>query len=114
MNAKDNCLQIRYFSDDQVKKIHANAIDILQSHGFMVEHKDTLKMLADSGAQVDFEKQVVKVKPDLVQKCMASTVSRFTLGAREPARDKVVETGMQPPVFRNGGGVDNIIDIDTG
>ncbi|MHC4531444.1 MAG: trimethylamine methyltransferase family protein [Planctomycetota bacterium] len=114
MNAKDNCLRIRYFSDDQVKKIHANAIDILQSHGFMVEHKDSLKMLADSGAQVDFEKQVVKVKPDLVEKCMASTASSFTLGARDPARDAVVQADMSCPVFRNGGGVDKIIDINTG
>ena len=64
MNAKNNGLQIRYFSDDQVKKIHANAIEILQSHGFMVEHKGALEMLADSGAQVDFEKQVVRGFPD--------------------------------------------------
>lgn len=114
MNAKDNSLRIRYFSDDQVKKIHANAIDILQTHGFMVEHKETLKMLADSGAQVNFEKQIVKVKPDLVEKCMASTASSLTLGARDPANDAVVQADMHCPVFRNGGGVDKIIDINTG
>jgi trimethylamine:corrinoid methyltransferase-like protein len=62
MNAKNNGLRIRYFSDDQVKKIHANALDILDTHGFVVEHRGALEMLADSGARVDFEKQVVKVK----------------------------------------------------
>ena len=114
MNNKNNGLQIRYFSDDQVKKIHANAIDILQSHGFMVEHKDTLKMLADNGAEVNFEKSIVKVKSDLVEKCMGTTLSNFVLGAGDPAKDAVLQTDMQCPVFRNGGGVDNIIDIDTG
>ena len=114
MNAKNNGLRIRYFSDDQVKKIHANAIEILQSHGFMVEHKGALEMLADNGAEVDFEKSIVKVKSDLVEKCMASTVSSFVLGARDPSKDAVVQADMQFPVFRNGGGVDNIIDIDTG
>lgn len=114
MNAKNNGMRIRYFSDEQVKKIHANAIDILASHGFMVEHRGVLEMLRDSGAEVDFEKQVVKVKSELVEKCMRSTLSRFVLGAREPSRDVIVETDMEFPVFRNGGGVDKIIDVETG
>lgn len=113
MNVKNSGLQIRYFSDDQVGKIHANAVELLESHGFMVEHHGALEMLRDSGAEVDFEKQVVKVKPDMVEKCMNSTVSRFLLGARDPSKDVVVETHLQFPVCRNGGGVDKIIDVDT-
>ncbi len=114
MNAKNNGLRIRYFTDDQVKKIHANAIELLETHGFMVEHRGALEILADSGAQVDFEKQIVKVKSDLVEKCMSSTVSRIVLGARDPSKDVIMETDMQLPVCRNGGGVDKIIDPDTG
>jgi trimethylamine--corrinoid protein Co-methyltransferase len=114
MNAKNSGLRIRYFSDEQVKNIHANAVELLETHGFMVEHLGALEMLAGSGAQVDFEKQVVKVKPDLVEKCMSSTVSRIALGARDPSRDVIMETDMRLPVCRNGGGVDKIIDADTG
>jgi len=114
MNAKNNGLRIRYFSDDQVTKIHVNAIELLETHGFMVEHRGALEILADSGAQVDFEKQIVKVKSDLVEKCMSSTVSRIVLGARDPSKDVIMETDMQLPVCRNGGGVDKIIDSDTG
>ena len=114
MKAKDKGLRIRYFSDEQVKKIHSNAVELLETHGFMVEHRETLEMLKDSGAQVDFEKQVVKVKADLIEKCMSSTVSRFVLGARDPSKDVIVETDMQFPVFRNGGGVDKLLDLDTG
>lgn len=114
MDAKNSRLRIKYFSGDQVKKIHSNAMDILQSHGFMVEHQGALETLKDSGAEVDFERRVVKVKPDLVEKCMSWTVSRFVLAARDPSKDAVVEPDMQFPVFRNGGGVDKIIDIETG
>ena len=114
MNAKNNGLRIRYFSDDQVAKIHANAIELLETHGFMVEHRGALEMLAESGAKVDFEKQIVKVKSDLIEKCMESTVSRIVLGARDPSKDVIMETYMQFPVCRNGGGVDKIIDADTG
>ena len=114
MNEKNSNLQIRFFSDDQVKTIHANAMDILETHGFMVEHRGALEMLRQSGAQVDFDKQVVKVKSDMVEKCIRATPSQFVLGARDPARDVCVETDMQFPVCRNGGGVDKIIDLDSG
>jgi trimethylamine:corrinoid methyltransferase-like protein len=86
VNSKNDRLRIKYFSEDQVKKIHANAMGILESHGFMVEHRGSLEILRDGGAEVDFEKQVVKVKSDLVEKCMGSTLSRFVLGARDSSR----------------------------
>jgi len=114
MNAKNNNLQIRFFSDEQVKTIHANAMGILETHGFMVEHRGALEMLRQSGAQVDFDKQIVKVKSDMVEKCIHATPSHFVLGARDPARDVHVETNLQFPVRRNGGGVDKIIDLDSG
>ena len=114
MTAGDNKLRIRYFSKDQVARIHTNALDILESMGFMVEHADALEMLKDAGADVDFEKSIVKVKPDLVEKCMTTTLSKFVLGARDPDRNVTVETDPQFPVRRNGGGVDKIIDLETG
>ena len=114
MNSKDLGLRTRYFTDEQVGRIHANAVELLGDMGFMAEHRGALEMLRDSGADVDFDKQVVKVKPDLVEKCMNLTISSFTLGARNPENDVTVECDPQIPVTRNGGGVDKIIDIDTG
>ena len=114
MTAENNKLRIRYFSEDQVKRFHTNALDILESMGFMVEHMGALEMLKDAGAEVDFEKSIVKVKSDLVEKCMSTTLSKFVLGARDPGRNVTVETNPQFPVRRNGGGVDKIIDIETG
>ena len=75
MCAKKDGLQIRYFTDEQVNKIHTNSLELLENHGFVVEHKQVLELLADSDAKVDFKKQVVKVKPDLAQKCMSTTIS---------------------------------------
>ncbi len=59
-------MSLRYFSDDQVDKIHENALEILESHGFRVEHRGALEMLEGHGALVDFESNMVRVKPDLV------------------------------------------------
>ena len=98
MHANTSGLRIRYFSDEQVTKIHANALDLLESPGFMVEHRGSLEILRDFGAEVDFDKQVVKVKPDLVQKCMSATVNQFLLGARDPDKAFTVETAPLFPV----------------
>lgn len=114
MSAQNGELKIRYFSDEQVRKIHANAVDILETMGFEVEHEGALKLLADAGADVNFESRTVKVKPDLIEKAMSTTLSEFTLGARSPDRSVTVQTAPQFPVRRNGGGVDKIIDTETG
>lgn len=111
---RSNCLRLRYLSDDQVKAIHVNAVELVGSHGFLVEHRPALEILRQNGAEVDFETQVVKAGPDLVEKCMRSTVSSFLLGARNSQHDVEVQTHLELPIFRNGGGVDRIIDIDSG
>ena len=66
-------------------------MELLETHGFMVEYHGALEMLEDSGAQLDFEKQVVKVKSNLVEKCMSSTVSRIVLRARDPSKNVIIE-----------------------
>ncbi len=114
MSTEDFSLRMRYLTDDQINKIHSNAVDILGDMGFMVEHREALETLRDRGADVDFDSQVVKVKPDLIEKCMSSTKSSFTLGARNSGKDVFVECDPKVPVVRNGGGVDKIIDIESG
>ncbi|MBN2376504.1 MAG: trimethylamine methyltransferase family protein [Sedimentisphaerales bacterium] len=109
-----NGLRLKYFTDEQIAKIHANGLDILESHGFKCEHQGALEILKDQGAKVDFEKQIVKVKPDLVKKCIRSGISKFTMGARDPEKNVTVEHNPRFPVRRNGGGVDKLIDMETG
>ena len=37
MNAKNSRPRMRYFSNEQVKKIYTNAVELLETHGFMVD-----------------------------------------------------------------------------
>jgi trimethylamine--corrinoid protein Co-methyltransferase len=114
MTSGNEGLRIRYFSDEQVRRIHENALDLLETHGFKVEHQSVLEMIRDAGGEVDFEKQIARVKPDTVTECIEAGPSHFVLGARDPERSVKVETCPRFPVIRNGGGVDNIVDMETG
>ncbi|MBM3312032.1 MAG: hypothetical protein FJY80_11045, partial [Candidatus Aminicenantes bacterium] len=107
-------LRVSYFSSEQVRKIHANALGLLERHGFQVHHRGALEILADKGAAVDFETRRVRVKPDFVEACMAAAPKEFVLGARDPRRDLPVRSNPPLPITRNGGGVDKIIDLETG
>lgn len=107
-------LRISYFTGEQVRKIHENALGILERRGFQVRHRAALEILADKGASVDFEAQVVKVKSDLVEACIRTAPKEFILGARDPRGDLPVRSNPARPITRNGGGVDKIIDLDTG
>ena len=107
-------LRMEFLSKEQINKVHGNAMELLETHGFVVEHRGALEMLRDAGAQVDFEKHIVKAKRALVEKCMRTGPARFVMGARNRAKNVTVETDAKKPVFRNGGGVDNTIDMETG
>jgi len=107
-------LRIRYFSGEQVRKIHENALGILERHGFLVEHRQALEILADKGAAVDFEARRARLRPDFVAACIKSAPGEFVLGARESQRDLSVRSDPPIPITRNGGGVDKIIDPDSG
>ena len=114
MDTRGSDFRIRYFSDERVKAIHSNALDILESTGIQVEHPEALELLRAAGAAVDFDKSVVKINPDLVQKCIDSARHEVSLAARNPERDVTLRSNPRVPVARNGGGVDNIIDLETG
>jgi len=109
-----NRLRIAYFSEGRIKEIYDNALDVLENVGFKVQHDLALRMLRDCGAEVDFKEQVVKAKPDFVEKCLSKTADCFLLGARDLQKSIVVGTNPSFPIFRNGGGADKIIDINTG
>jgi len=114
MKNENNILRKGYFSDEEINTIHENALDLLQSHGFQVEHNAACEMLRDSGASVDFKKGIVKVKPDLVERCIRSAQTEVLLSARDPEKDIEVKANPQIPATRNGGGVDMLIDMETG
>ena len=44
-------------------------------------------MLGDAGADVDMKTQVVKIPPDLVEKCLPKVPRKMTLAGRNPERD---------------------------
>ncbi|MHC4561889.1 MAG: trimethylamine methyltransferase family protein [Planctomycetota bacterium] len=71
---------------EQIKRIDTASRDILQATGVHVPHEKMLERFADAGAAVDGETQVVRIPPELIDRCLASAGKQFTLYGRDVTR----------------------------
>lgn len=112
-NEKGGIGKVRFLSDEGMKKIHEQALLILEGTGIEVDSDVALQMLGDAGADVDFKTKTVKLPADLVEQCLAKVPRKITLAGRNPERDLILEPGGKMR-SRNAGGLTQIQDIETG
>ena len=94
----------RLLSDSQLEQLKSATLQVLAEVGVSLPSKRGLEVFADHGAQVDMEKEIVKIPPDLVQKGMATAPRSFILAGREPRFDLVLD-GKQSYLATDGCGV---------
>lgn len=82
-------------TEEQIGKIHATSLAILERVGVHVPHADMLGRFADVGAVVDHAAQRVRIPGELVTRLVASAGTRFTLYGRDLARTAAFGQGMR-------------------
>lgn len=91
--------------------VHQKSAEILQEVGFCVPDKDTLARLAACGFLVDFESQMVRLTPGILETALARLPRDVKLYGR---------SGNQPApydkrsCFMGGGTPVNVLDLETG
>ena len=75
-------MKIKTLSDQDVEKIHAATLVILQKTGVRFPSLKALKIFAEAGANVDFKTQNVKIQPDLLMQTVAQAPPNFVMGSR--------------------------------
>lgn len=103
---------LRTLSNDQVESIHEASLRILEETGILVQSECGLDLLARAGAEVDRSTQWVRLPRELVLKAISLAPQRFTLYARNPARN--VEIGGDQLVLAPVGGPVMVSDRDYG
>jgi len=78
---------IRILTDEQLAQFKANTFAILEEIGFHCPSERALKIYAGNGAQVDFEKQIVKLSPDVILAALSHAPRHYILGGRTEAFD---------------------------
>jgi trimethylamine--corrinoid protein Co-methyltransferase len=105
--------RLRFLTDEDVKKLHAATLAVLEETGVTVMHNAGINMLADAGATVDRQSRNVKIPAALVERCLSTASRSFVMAGRAPKNDLLIDSSGK--IYnRNGGGPGHVEDIDTG
>ena len=73
---------LRILSDEQLAQFKSATLEILEEVGIHCPSERALNIYAEHGAQVDFQRQIVKLPPDVVTEAMSHAPRYYTMGAR--------------------------------
>lgn len=82
---------IKVIDENQMARVHASALKVLEKTGLQIKGKFLLKACADAGCRVDFDNQRVWFKPDLIEKQIKAQAGRY----------KMVRSSLWYPFCRN-------------
>jgi len=104
--------QLSILSREEIEWIHQTSLEILREIGVKMENDSLLKMFAAAGAEVDFERQIVRISPALVEDALEEAPSKVVLYGRDGKPDLHLEG--QRVYTGTGGTAVNIFDLEDG
>jgi trimethylamine--corrinoid protein Co-methyltransferase len=96
----------------ELKKLRAGTLELLERVGVHFPSGRALQIFADHGANVDFDRELVRIPPDLVEGALSTAPRAFVLGGREERFDLFLD-GANSYLTTDGTGV-RCADPDTG
>jgi trimethylamine--corrinoid protein Co-methyltransferase len=106
-------LRISILDDQEISQINQNTRTVLEEVGVTFPSDKALKLFADVGANVDFDKQLVKIPADLLEKYIATSPRAYTMAGLRPDLDVHVGDG-EGTYFYCSGEAPKIVDFETG
>ena len=86
--------RIQILSDEQLDKFKSNTFEILEKTGVHCPSERALKIYAEHGANVDFDKKLVKLSPDVILESLSYAPRYYTMGGRTEAFDLDLSKGV--------------------
>ncbi|MBK8784104.1 MAG: trimethylamine methyltransferase family protein [Anaerolineales bacterium] len=105
-------LKLEILTTEDVQKIHNATLQIIEKVGVRFPSKRALEIWAANGAEVDYEKKIVRVKPQIIEDAIKKAPPAYKLAARDPQQDLQLD-GNHVNLGTDGCGVE-VIDIHTG
>jgi len=103
---------INLLTRDELYEIHLATVDILERVGVGIYEERALKLMDEAGANVDYDKKVVKIPRYLLKELIRKAPEVVTLFARNPKHTVRLEPGKT--YFNNSGYGIKVYDLDTG
>ncbi len=82
---------LRILSDEQLGQFKSATLEILEDVGVHCPSEKALGIYVEHGAQVDLNTQMVRLSPDVVLEAMSHAPRFYTMAARQPGYDLVLD-----------------------
>ncbi len=105
-------LSLSILTPEDVQRIHAATLEIIESVGVRFPSKRALEIWAAHGAQVDWQTFIVKAPASLIESALKKAPPRYVLAARDPDQDLPLD-GNHVHLGTDGCGVE-VIDLYSG
>ncbi len=96
---------------EELETLKEKTLYILSEIGVHFPSQKALDIFASHNARVDFESQIVRIQPELVQKAMSTAPRSFVLAGREERLDLMLD-GNCSYLSTDGTGI-HVIDLET-
>jgi trimethylamine--corrinoid protein Co-methyltransferase len=103
---------LRILTDEQLEQFQSATLEMLEETGIHCPSLKARQIYAEHGALVDEDKQIVRIPPEVVVETMSHAPRYYTMGARVPSFDLVLD-GKEMYVATDGCGL-TTIDFETG
>jgi len=103
--------QFKILSDELVEKIIVEGFELLQDPGVRVHNSEALDLLAEAGADVDFDSQIAYIPRDIVERALETAPSDFQL--YDLNGEPVVQYGGDNVQFDPGSAAITVLDSET-
>ena len=102
--------QLRLLSEEDIGKVHAGVLTVLEETGVRVQYRPALALFRDHGCRVDFEKRLVFIPEHVLHKALSTAPSSFTLYGKSREWDVEVDTDR---IYTIGGSCAlQVLDLD--
>jgi trimethylamine---corrinoid protein Co-methyltransferase len=108
----DPQISLNILSKDDIQKIHAATLEVIESIGVRFPSQKALDILASHGAKIDQDKMVARIPAPVIEKALEGAPPGYTLAAMDPALDLPLD-GNHSYLATDGCGVE-ILDPFTG
>ncbi len=102
---------LKFLGDDLINQITNEGLALLMDPGVRVENAEALDLLANAGADVDFEAQVAHIPEDIVRAALETAPSGFDLYDLEG--EPVVHYSADSVQYAPGSGALKVLDRET-
>ena len=106
--------ELKVLSQDEIHEIHQCALEILDSVGVRLLETEALRVFAESGAYVDFDKKIARIPEHLINEAMKKVPRSFALYGRSHQCRLEFGDDNGRVYFSMSGALPKLLDLENG